>query len=180
MADVQTQIGMKVNLFNTELFGGYEFKDKKHMLIVKQTNPGEAGKPKSVKEFIDEFAGAVNGLTGGNLPALKIDWPPEIAGIVEPFQVYVKEVFLYIERGEDSAGAQNNSQFAFWIGIRMDPALIKAIKAGEKEYNGKPIPAIFKIFQLEDLYLKIWQFEKNDRIKEEMQLEDLKQKYLTV
>ena len=126
MVEINTQIGMMVKLFNTELFGGYQYidSDKRHLFVVKQRNAGDETSAMKISDFIADFGNAINSLTGEDPGQLKLTWPPGVEQYLDAFEVYVNEVFLKIEKivkkeGEPPGENDQDIEYAFWIGIRM-------------------------------------------------------------
>ncbi len=153
------QVAASIDFLKVELLAGIEHVDNRDIMLVKQTNP--TGAEMSVKEFTETIAKDIAALGDSDASKIPIEWPTGLETIVEKYKVYVKEVFLKVEKVKDKKATV---EYALWIGIKIDSAGLKELK--------KQPP--FDLFMIKDLYLKIWNTEDPVVLKE-MNFVDLKQ-----
>ena len=158
------QLATRIKFLETDLIAACEHKKlgakkTRDVVFVKQMNAGDEEIGVSVAQIAESIVASIKNITGqkSKVEAPVIDWPEGVKEIVESLQVYIREVYLKIERVKEASGKSSTDfEYALWIGIKLDE---------EKKEKLSKIPP-FDLIQLEELFLKIWQTDNKTVLKE--------------
>lgn len=147
------QLAASIEFLKTDLLGALQSIGDKQTLLVKQLNAGEKSNGISLKEL----GAALTKAIGGE----EIKLPTELNDLAKEYKVFIKQVYLKIERTPD----KTDYEYALWLSINLD-------KKGLDELKTKN--PIFEVVALKEVALKVWN-TKNAKILEEMNFVDIKE-----
>ncbi len=169
MEKPNAQLGARINFLGTSVTAACEHrkvdnKTTRDRILVKEMNSDKKDLGVTVAEIAESIAGAIKTIADPDAAAGKADvpvipWPAGVEKVVGAIKVYMDEIYLQVDKVGDNPV---KVEYALGIGIKLDQ---------EKREKLSKLPP-FNLVQLEDLYLKIWQTDNPDILKE-MNIVDL-------